>query len=429
MQHIVDRRLAGKNKSIGNRERFLRRHKEQIRDAVRRAIDGRGIRDVERGEDIRIPKKDLSEPVFGHGSGGVRDVVHPGNQDFVRGDRIDRPKGGQGGGGGSKGQASDSGEGEDDFVFALSKEEFMQVFFEDLALPNLVRTQLAEVPEWKSHRAGFSSDGTPNNLHVVRSMRGALGRRIALGTAPRRELQALQDALAQAERALLPDDEVEHAEVVALRERVAQMRARVERIPYLDPIDLRYRSRIKVAVPTSQAVMFCLMDISGSMDESRKELSKRFFILLYLFLTRHYEKIELVFIRHHTQAAEVDEENFFHARETGGTVVSSALVLMEEIIRARYSPSEWNIYGAQASDGDNWHHDSGRCRELLSDKLLPLVRYFAYVQVAEEEQNLWEEYTHVGEVHRHFAMRKATEASQIYPVFRDLFKKEGAKAA
>jgi uncharacterized sporulation protein YeaH/YhbH (DUF444 family) len=429
MQHIVDRRLAGKNKSIGNRERFLRRHKEQIRDAVRRAIDGRGVRDVERGEDIHIPKKDLSEPVFGHGSGGVRDVVHPGNQDFVRGDRIERPKGGQGGGGGGKGQASDSGEGEDDFVFALSKEEFMQVFFEDLALPNLVRNQLAEVPEWKSLRAGFSNDGTPNNLHVVRSMRGALGRRIALGTAPRRELQALLEQLAQAESAALPDDAPAQAAVAALRDRVTQLRTRVERIPYLDPIDLRYRSRIKVPVPTSQAVMFCLMDVSGSMDEARKELSKRFFILLYLFLTRHYEKIDLVFIRHHTQAAEVDEENFFHARETGGTVVSSALVLMEEIIRARYSPAEWNIYGAQASDGDNWHHDSGRCRELLSDKLLPLVRYFAYVQVAEEEQNLWEEYTHIGEVHRHFAMRKATEASQIYPVFRDLFKKEGAKAA
>ena len=73
-------------------------------------------------------------------------------------------------------------------------------------------------------------------------------------------------------------------------------------------------------------------------------------------------------------------------------MVSSALVLMEEIISARYRPSEWNIYGAQASDGDNWHHDSGRCRELLNDKLLPLCRYFAYVQVAEEEQNLWDEY-------------------------------------
>jgi uncharacterized sporulation protein YeaH/YhbH (DUF444 family) len=102
---------------------------------------------------------------------------------------------------------------------------------------------------------------------------------------------------------------------------------------------------------------------------------------------------------------------------------------MEEIIRTRYNPAEWNIYGAQASDGDNWHHDSGRCRELLGDKLLPLCRYFAYVQVAEEEQNLWEEYTQLLDVNRHFAMRKATEASQIYPVFRDLFKKEGAKAA
>jgi len=214
----------------------------------------------------------------------------------------------------------------------------------------------------------------------------------------------------------------------ALEEEIAALRLRVARIPYLDPIDLRYRSRVKVAVPTSKAVMFCLMDVSGSMDEGRKDLSKRFFILLYMFLTRHYEKIDLVFIRHHTQAQEVDEENFFHARETGGTGVSSALVLMEEIIRARYSPSEWNIYGAQASDGDNWHHDSGRCRELLGDKLLPLVRYFAYVQVAEEEQNLWDEYTQLLESHRHFAMRKATEAAQIYPVFRDLFKKEAQAA-
>ncbi len=428
MQQIIDRRLAGKNKSIGNRERFLRRYKDQIKDAVKRAIDGRGIRDIERGEDIHIPKKDLAEPVFGHGQGGVRDTVHPGNKEYVRGDRIERPKGGQGSGSG-KGQASDSGEGEDDFAFALSKEEFMQVFFQDLALPDLVRNQLAEVPEWKSHRAGYSSDGTPNNLHVVRSMRGALGRRIALGAGSRRELHELEEQLAECQRALRPGDAVTEALILDLTERIQALRARVERIPYLDPIDLRYRSRVKVPVPTSKAVMFCLMDVSGSMDEGRKELSKRFFILLYLFLTRHYEKIELVFIRHHTQAAEVDEQNFFHARETGGTVVSSALVLMEEIIRARYAPGEWNIYGAQASDGDNWHHDSGRCRELLSEKLLPLVRYFAYVQVADEEQNLWQEYAQLQGTHKQFAMRKATEANQIYPVFRDLFKKQSAKAA
>jgi uncharacterized sporulation protein YeaH/YhbH (DUF444 family) len=428
LQQIIDRRLAGKNKSIGNRERFMRRYKDHIKEAVKKAVDGRGIRDLERGEEIRIPKKDLSEPVFHHGQGGVREIVHPGNKEYIRGDRIERPKGGQGGGSG-KGQASDQGEGEDDFTFTLSKEEFMQVFFEDLALPHLIRTQLAETPEWRSQRAGFVSDGTPNNLHVVRSMRGAIGRRLAIGSGSRRELREMEERMAQLVIAAAAGDAEAKKQIPPLEEEIAALRHRLERIPYLDPIDLRFRNRIRVPVPTSKAVMFCLMDVSGSMDEGRKDLSKRFFILLYLFLTRHYEKIDIVFIRHHTQAQEVDEENFFHARETGGTVVSSALVLMEEIIRARYNPSEWNIYGAQASDGDNWHHDSGRCRELLANNILPLCRYFAYVQVAEEEQNLWEEYTQLAENHKHFAMRKATEASQIYPVFRDLFKKEGATAA
>ena len=425
LQQIIDRRLAGKNKSIGNRERFLRRHHSQVRDAVRRAVDGRGIRDMERGEDIRIPKKDINEPVFGHGPGGTREMVHPGNQEYVAGDQIERQKGGSGKGSG-KGDAGDSGEGEDDFVFHLTKEEFMQIFFDDLALPRMTQTQLAETPEFKSHRAGFVSDGTPSNLSVVRSMRGAIGRRLAIGAGSRGELRELEEQLA----AVLaePAGALRDAHRDDLQARIDTLKNRLSRIPYLDPIDLRFRSRVRVPVPTTKAVMFCLMDVSGSMDEARKELSKRFFILLYLFLTRHYDKIELVFIRHHTQAQEVDEENFFHARETGGTVVSSALVLMDEIIKARYSPAEWNIYGAQASDGDNWHHDSGRCRELLTDSLLPVCRYFAYVQVAEEEQNLWEEYSRLRETQPGFAMRKVTQASQIYPVFRELFKKEGAAA-
>lgn len=430
-QHIIDRRLAGKNKSIGNRERFLRRYKTQVREAVQRAINGRSIRDIEKGEDIAIPKKDLSEPSFRHGEGGTREMVHPGNREYVQGDRIEKPQGGGGQGGGGS-QASDSGEGEDDFVFSLSKEEFMQVFFEDLALPNLVRTALAEVPEWKSQRAGFSSDGTPNNLHVVRSMRGSLGRRIALGASSRREIAELEERLTELQ-ALSPSTDAavmrdRSAEIDEIEQRLKHLRGRVAGIPFLDPIDLRFRSRIKVPVPTTKAVMFCVMDVSGSMDEHRKELSKRFFILLYLFLTRHYDKIELVFIRHHTQAAEVTEDEFFHATETGGTVVSSALVLLDEVIRARYPTSEWNLYVAQASDGDNWHHDSSRCREILEDKILPLVRYFAYVQVAQTEQNLWDEYMALAETHKHFAMRKVLDASQIYPVFRELFKKEGVDA-
>ena len=419
MLQIIDRRLAGKNKSIGNRERFLRRHKEQIREAVKRAVDGRGIRDLAQGEDIHIPKRDISEPVFRHGQGGKREMVHPGNREYVQGDRIDRPKGGQGKGGS---QASDTGEGDDDFVFHLSKEEFMQVFFDDLALPNLARTTLAETPEFKTHRAGYSSDGTPANLHIVRSMRGAIGRRIAVGSVSRSKLHACEDQLA----ALLAQPNPPAEEIAILEKEIAVLRNRLDKIPYLDPIDLRYRSRVRVPQPTSKAVMFCLMDVSGSMDEARKDLSKRFFILLYLFLTRHYERIEIVFIRHHTQAQEVDEQNFFHSTETGGTVVSSALALMDEIARARYPTAEWNIYGAQASDGDNWHHDSGRCRELLENNILPLCRYFAYVQVAEEEQSLWDEYAALAKETKGFAVRKAIDAAQIYPVFRDLFKKEGA---
>ena len=178
-------------------------------------------------------------------------------------------------------------------------------------------------------------------------------------------------------------------------------------------------------MPSTQAVMFCLMDVSGSMDEECKNIAKRFFMLLYLFLTRSYERIELVFIRHHTVAKEVDEEDFFTSRETGGTVVSSALELMHEIIRERYPSAAWNIYAAQASDGDNWNDDSPRCRDLLINSILPVMQYYAYVEIkAENPQSLWEEYEHVKSVSPRFAMQRILSLEDIYPVFRELFRKK-----
>ena len=421
LHQVIDRRLSGKNKSIGNRERFLRRYRDQIKEAVRKAVGDRGIRDIEDGADITIPRRDVSEPVFGHAPGGSREMVHPGNEEYIRGDRIQRPQGGGGGAGGNG--ASNDGQGEDDFVFRISREEFMNYFFDDLALPRLIRTQLlADVPEWKVRRAGFVSEGNPTSLHVVRSMRTGLARRIAMGGDPRRELKAAEQRLALLEVAGTP------AEVEEARAEVQALRERLKRVPFLDPFDLRYRNRVREPLPTSKAVMFCLMDVSGSMDEARKDLAKRFFILLYLFLSRHYEKTEVVFIRHHTQAAEVTEDEFFHATESGGTVVSSALTLMDQIIRERFRGSEWNIYGAQASDGDNWQQDSSKCREILDSRILPMVRYYAYVQVADEDQNLWEEYTRVRDANVHFAMQKICTPSQIFPVFRDLFKKNPAVA-
>jgi hypothetical protein len=419
MPTFIDRRVDGRNKSAVNRQRFIRRFKSQLKKAVNDAMHGRSIMDVDSGEQVSIPAKDISEPVFSHGPGGHREVIHPGNKEFVPGDRVPRPRGGKGGGGG--GQASNSGMGEDDFIFTLSREEFLELFFEDLELPNLVKTQLAKVQEFKSVRAGFSSAGIPPNIDVVRSLKGALARRIALSAPYNAQLREKEQEL----EALLQETDDTDPQVITLQEDIVSLRARIRAIPFIDTFDLRYANRIRQPQPTSQAVMFCLMDVSGSMDKARKDLAKRFFTLLYLFLKRNYERIEVVFIRHHTVAKEVDEQEFFYSRETGGTVVSSALTLMRDIMRERYPISSWNIYAAQASDGDNWHHDSPTCRDLLSKAIMPFVRYFAYIEITpDRHQSLWEAYEEVRQIFPQFAMRQIDGPADIYPVFRDLFKRQ-----
>ncbi|PKO87220.1 MAG: hypothetical protein CVU18_11465 [Betaproteobacteria bacterium HGW-Betaproteobacteria-12] len=416
---IVDRRQDSRNKSSINRGRFIRRFKGQIRKAVADAIAKRGIRDLESGEKIGIPGRDISEPQFRHGKGGVRESVHPGNDRYQTGDQMDRPpSGGQGQG---SGQASPDGEGLDDFVFTLTRDEFLDIFFDELALPNLIKRQLARIDEYKRVRAGYTQSGVPTNINLVRTMRGAAGRRVAVGGPYATRLRALRSEL----EAALDDMPIDAAEVERLQREIAALKARHEAIPFIDPFDLRYSNRIRVPEPSTQAVMFCLMDVSGSMDENRKQMAKRFFMLLYLFLNRNYEHIEVVFIRHHTVAEEVDEDDFFHSRETGGTIVSSALKLMYQVISARYASSVWNIYCAQASDGDNWNDDSPQCRELLAGSILPLVQYYAYIEITDgEPQNLWQEYERLAATHAGvFAMQHIAEVSDIYPVFRELFRK------
>lgn len=420
---IIDRRHDAKGKSTVNRERFVRRYKGQIRKAVADAIGNRSITDIESGENISIPSRDILEPEFRHGKGGVSRRVHPGNDQFVAGDEVDRPLGGAGQGRGSG--AANEGEHEDDFVFQLSREEFLNIFFEDLALPNLVKTQLARITEFKRVRAGHTPTGVPANLNILRSMRGATGRRIALGMPLRRRLaqcEAELDRLCEE----CQDGSEETPEIITLKAEIHQLRQRIEAIPFIDTFDLRFNNRIKLPQPTTRAVMFCVMDVSGSMDEAKKGIAKRFFMLLYLFLTRTYKTIDLVFIRHHTTAREVSEEDFFHSRESGGTVVSTALELMRDIIRDRYADGSWNIYSAQASDGDNWENDSPSCRDLVSGGIMPFVQYYAYIEIAEEPQNLWREFTKISASHKHFAMQRIVELSDIYPVFRELFRKQPA---
>lgn len=422
MTHFIDKRLNTKGKSTVNRQRFLRRYKKQIKQAVSDAATNRSVTDVESGEKITLPTKNISEPVFHTGRGGVRQTVHPGNDQFHRGDRIDRPPQG-GGGGAGQGQASDSGEGSDDFVFEISKDEYLDILFDDLELPNLQKTALDKLVEFKTVRAGITSEGQPSNIHIVRSLRESLARRTAMTASKRR---ALHEAEAKLE-ALTNTPGSSSEEIQTLKEEIEELRNRIKAVPFLDTYDLKYTNFAKQAVPTSKAVMFCLMDVSGSMDQATKDIAKRFYILLYLFLTRTYKELDVVFIRHHTQAKEVDEQEFFYSQETGGTIVSSALKLMHEIQQERYPANEWNIYAAQASDGDNWADDSPLCRQLLDQALLPTCRYFTYIEITNRaHQTLWREYETLAQAHSHFAMQHIRSVEDIFPVFKELFKKQTA---
>ncbi len=416
--HVIDRRQNPNAKSLGNRQRFVRRVKSHVRQAVREAIQNRKVGDLESGEQITIDAKDIREPSFNldHNS-GHRDYVFPGNHGYQRGDRIRKPSGAAGNG---NGIGSPDGDGEDSFVFTLSQEEFLDLFFEDLELPNLAKRKLKTIDSLARRRAGYANDGSPMRLNKKETMRRSLARRIALGRPRLGELTALETELQSAEAEDQSEDEIRR-----LRDRISVMRTKMQKVSFLDTVDLRYNRFESAPKPTTQAVMFCLMDTSASMTEQLKDLAKRFFMLLHLFLSRHYRAVEIVFIRHTYTATEVDEQTFFHGRESGGTIVSSALEEMLRIIESRYPLDDWNIYAAQASDGHNFDHDMHRTMELLGQEILPRCQYYAYIEVSEEElfneSVLWEGYNQIIKRHPHFARASVYDPSDIYPVFHDLF--------
>jgi len=302
--------------------------------------------------------------------------------------------------------------------------------FEDLALPNMIKMQLSTDDSFSYKRAGISEVGSPNQINVVRSLRSAQARRIALGGKKRKLRKKLREELAEfLEANPKTYNDKQKKKKLLLEEEIASLTSKLNALPYIDEFDLKFNLRVKIPQPSPKAVVFCVLDVSGSMTQEIKDTAKRFFYLLYLFLQRSYSKIEVVFIRHHTQAEEVSEEDFFYSRETGGTVVSSALDLMSDIIKDRYPPEQWNIYGAQASDGDNWQNDQVKCNEIMTKTILPMVQYFTYIEIGEQEpQELWKLYTQLkASFGDRFAISKVRNNSDIFPVFRELFKKEGQR--
>src|SRR6201992_347033 len=414
---IVDRRLNPGSKSLENRQRFLRRAKALVQGAVKKTAEGRDMKDVLEGGEVSIPLDGMHEPRF-RTEGGTRDRVLPGNKKFVEGDVLQRPNGG----GGRVSKASE-GDSEADFRFVLSRDEFVTLFLDDLELPDLAKRKLAEVESEGLQRAGYSTSGSPANIAVSRTVQLALARRVALRR-PRAE------TIAELEAEIADSEEPRRSELMAELE---ALQAKMRRIPFIDPIDIRFRRFETVPKPVAQAVMFCLMDVSGSMSEHMKDLAKRFYMLLYVFLTRRYRHVEIVFIRHTDRAEEVDEDTFFHGPASGGTLVSSALEAMNEIVRDRFRPADWNIYAAQASGAKNSSAEGEGVGRLLTDKILPVCQFFAYLEVGDAgghsfempDSSLWSLYERLRFDGVPLSMRKVSDRSEIFPVFHDLFQRRG----
>jgi uncharacterized sporulation protein YeaH/YhbH (DUF444 family) len=429
MANIIDRRLNPKDKQIKNRQKFVQRSREQIKKAVKESIDSGNIADIEDGK-AKIKVKGISEPTFGTDpKTGDKKYVMPGNKEFVQGDKQDKPPEEEGG----SGTAGGLGTSEDEFEFVLNPEEYLNFIFDDLELPDLIKKQMKDVTKVKPKRAGFSNAGNPAQLDVVRSLKNSMGRRIGLNRPKKKEIEELEAELAEA---IINNDKNEDINlakglglvIVELQNKIDALKRRMHAVPWMDPFDIRYRAFTMQPQPMTKAVMFCVMDVSGSMGLREKDLAKRFFFFLHMFLRRKYEKVEIIFIKHHETAYEVSEDDFFHSKDSGGTVVSGALQLTTDILKARYNLNDWNIYVAQASDGDNYAADNAPTLNCMHD-LLPLVQYFAYVEIGRaygmnHATDLWDTYQHLREEYAQLNMRVVQDKKDIWKVFKELFSKE-----
>ena len=419
---IIDRRPNPHGKNLENRQRVLTRARGAVAKAAREAIDKGTLRELGRGGAVTIPADALHEPSF-HTifTGGERQLVLSGNKQFSTGDRLKR-SGGGGSGSGGAGAGSGGGDAEDEFRFVLTRDEFLDLFFEDLELPDLLKNQVVATETESPVRAGITMDGSPSRVDMSRTMRQSLARRIGLRRPKSPEVRELE-----AEIARLESSGEDAGRLAALRGELELALRKLARVAWVDPIDMRYRRFHMQPKPSARAVMFCLMDVSGSMSEGMKDLAKRFFLLLHVFLERRYKRVDLVFIRHTEVAEEVEEEVFFTDPRTGGTVVSTALARFTDIQRERYPAGSWNVYAAQASDGDNQASDTARAVALLEADILPVVQHFAYIEVAQSgavvrgATDLWRGYAPLSERMPKLAMRQVAERRDIFPVFRDLF--------
>lgn len=367
-------------------------------------------------------------------------AVFPGNVSLDVGDTVPIPKGGGGGGGGGPEGSDEDSDAEDDFVW-INEGELLNILFEGRSLPDMTKLKANSVTIVDREHSGYTNKGPDHRMDMDRTNKKRREESIILGkSAQRRVFENLTEQfniLAKYGDASIEPLELRGKSKIERNETVLSASNAVEPIQEkisekdtkkvlgafkqsvdilhqnfgnqvteeeqkrLDVLDNRLSEQIKgqskinrfredhltyeydddIPKPNAKAVMFCQMDVSASMGQEEKNTAKVFFWLLKRFLDAKYDEVDIVFIAHTTQAKEVDEETFFYGRETGGTIVSTCLEKTMEIINERYDLSEWNIYSAQASDGDNSYSDNQNLAIKMSE-LLPLIQAHYYVEVA-----------------------------------------------
>lgn len=310
---FVDRRKTGRGKSTNNRQKLLKRIKDSIKNAKPEDIDAGGVHKGGSAHGansytnpVKVARTALNEPTLHYDpNSGQREIVLIGNDKWLKGDQfpIDTGGGGRGRGPGGPGDG-----GEDDFIINISRSEFYDVFFEDCELPDLRESHEKDLPEHVMKPAGFQKVGNPGQLSVIRSFKHSKARRLALTRGSRDEIAELEEELAT----LMADDHEHEGDTASWAKRVeevtiriAELKAKVASVGLYEDVDLRFRKSDRVQVKSTDAVLCMIMDISGSMDEEKKRIARKFFTLQYAFITKKYPQTDLIFIAHTDEAEEM----------------------------------------------------------------------------------------------------------------------------
>lgn len=473
---IKDRRNEPPSDKFGtDRERFRQRYLASIKSAIQDKIEKDNLDDLSRGGvKVPIPKETSHEPIIHH-IGGDHTRVFPGNVGFDVGDRIIKSNGNPG-----NGASTDSEDREDDFIW-ISESEFLDLLFEGRSLPDMSKFKSQNVTMKESEWAGYTNKGPENLMNMERTNRKRREESLVLEKGAERRIinnlteqfnilsangvdiprieideKSKQERLDEIWKAVRPIVGTSQSNVVlALNSAVSVLKERYgqpvqgelgSRLSVLEQrLIEQFKSKSKsgnfqerhltynynedVVKPNAKAVMFCQMDVSFSMTQERKNTAKVFFWLLNKFLKEVYEEVDVIFIAHTDVANEVDEQTFFYGRDSGGTMVSSCLLKTQEIIKERYDLSEWNVYSAQASDGDNSTDDNDTVVEVMSN-LLPDIQGHYYVEIGrgDDKSDLFQAYEDLSRKYQG-KIRVATDvmtAPDALRAFKEFFPANGS---